>query len=1097
MDSNLNQLAPITDFDKAYILAQQSHEMGFRGTTFPEMYIWLKGKLDLTGLSNTAGLPEEFPLPGSTLVAANPQDWTILGPGIYNKVISGTITIANDEFGFGQFDGTDFNRVLKIKLPTAPPVTKPDIQLYAYTKDQYVTQKLVDGASAPTIRINDIDVTDSNLKLEMIKKLDQSIKSLRVFGLPEGKYMVVRQMTFDPNGNFSFGIAMVDNEKDDFNTNAMTSIGFFAGSFDYSKPFRADFAQRYSTVSYIGLFDMAPFAGQKVSFNFRNSTGMQSYKTSGLKFSGVNFIPYKSIWGMKYDLRNSNSPYYPESFYLHEAIKRWSITSKEKALVRLQGINYNASNSMYQFIISTCADDEPNNLIVNDSRNKFGFLRINVDKGAIGLKRVKSFSLTAKIDIEIDAIIDISSFTPYLKDLETYNLNIDGSTSLNAHWIVEPNSTNSGGSEVLNSLSLIEGQEDFDSLNFRFTAASNWAYDSSYNMSKIIRIPDGTDSLEFSMQFNGTDTNALILDEDMKLISKAYNGTSVINSLTIAPPPFSKFILLSTSTSKDAAKLMAKGTFVIDKSIKEYRSLHEGLCDKFSGLYFIVNGLTFKKRFEGLCTLNQYDIVSSDYLDDIPEFEKDGGFIIPSNILHTDGLNTYTGGSLCCIKDGVMYFYNAKACAVFKSLDYGQTFQTIVDKYSHPDAWDTQDVNSEGRSVIVVLDDGELLIPIRHRGEIFYQDDQVTRKERFYVLYRTINNQTDLVKCFTFSHEDTIRDWLPEGNSQRNWANHSGGAMLGDFTHYVYKNIVLVTEYGAGTSNYWQHQGISNNARGISGRAWVSFDHGKAGTWKKCFDADRKKSGLSEEDDNWYYFTNYYAGKMRHMHGCHIDEVNGIAHLTNGDYQDYDWNISLSDLKSWYDSAPSIDPNEKPSFKTTDTFPNWKAELLSPGEGNSNYGYSAMKYQMMQGFSYGKKTDRRNWTIWVHDASREFIYASYYDINGKYVFEPILPLEKQGDFATIQEYVNSFVSTDGFGQHLIKHKGTYYIPMSNGGNRPSRVIATRDGFRTKVVYEGENEDIKFAGKIMFDDHDNAYLSNGMLGQDSTQAGFWKLKLKSA
>lgn len=118
MDSNLNQLAPITDFDKAYILAQQALEMGFRGTTFPEMYIWLKGKLDLTGLSNTAGLPENFPEPGSTLEATTAQEWTVLGPGNYNKIVSGTITIEEDEFAFGQFDGIDFNRVLKVKMPS-------------------------------------------------------------------------------------------------------------------------------------------------------------------------------------------------------------------------------------------------------------------------------------------------------------------------------------------------------------------------------------------------------------------------------------------------------------------------------------------------------------------------------------------------------------------------------------------------------------------------------------------------------------------------------------------------------------------------------------------------------------------------------------------------------------------------------------------------------------------------------------------------------------------------------------------------------------------------------------------------------------------
>lgn len=156
MDSNLNQLAPITDFDKAYILAQQALENGFRGTTFPELYTWLKGKLDLTGLSNTAGLPEDFPEPGSTLEATNPQNWTILGPGTYNKVISGTITIPSDEFGFTQFDGVDFNRVLRVKIPS-PPLSNTIDQ----TTDKAVTPKGVDDAIG-TIKVKTSQLLDKS-----------------------------------------------------------------------------------------------------------------------------------------------------------------------------------------------------------------------------------------------------------------------------------------------------------------------------------------------------------------------------------------------------------------------------------------------------------------------------------------------------------------------------------------------------------------------------------------------------------------------------------------------------------------------------------------------------------------------------------------------------------------------------------------------------------------------------------------------------------------------------------------------------------------------------------------------------------------------
>src|SRR5690606_7854636 len=125
------------------------------------------------------------------------------------------------------------------------------------------------------------------------------------------------------------------------------------------------------------------------------------------------------------------------------------------------------------------------------------------------------------------------------------------------------------------------------------------------------------------------------------------------------------------------------------------------------------------------------------------------------------------------------------------------------------------------------------------------------RRERYWSLFRTVNGQTDLVKCLNFSHEDTVRDWLDPSDPRYMWPNHAGGCMLGDFTCQHMGEMVVLTEYGAGTSRYWSEQGQANNARGVSGRAWVSFDYGL--TWKKMFDGDRKISGTAEQDDNWYY----------------------------------------------------------------------------------------------------------------------------------------------------------------------------------------------------------------------------------------------------
>src|SRR5690606_23861912 len=117
MDAKLNQFAKVDDFERALILAQYAHELNFRAFTGPELYQFIKARLDLTGLSNTAGLPEEFPEPNATLEATNAQEWTVLGPGRYNKIVSGEIDIADDEFAFAQFDGSDFNRVLRVPVP--------------------------------------------------------------------------------------------------------------------------------------------------------------------------------------------------------------------------------------------------------------------------------------------------------------------------------------------------------------------------------------------------------------------------------------------------------------------------------------------------------------------------------------------------------------------------------------------------------------------------------------------------------------------------------------------------------------------------------------------------------------------------------------------------------------------------------------------------------------------------------------------------------------------------------------------------------------------------------------------------------------------
>lgn len=49
MDSKANQLAPIDNFEEAYILGQYAHESAFRSTTFPKLLSWMQVRIDVQG----------------------------------------------------------------------------------------------------------------------------------------------------------------------------------------------------------------------------------------------------------------------------------------------------------------------------------------------------------------------------------------------------------------------------------------------------------------------------------------------------------------------------------------------------------------------------------------------------------------------------------------------------------------------------------------------------------------------------------------------------------------------------------------------------------------------------------------------------------------------------------------------------------------------------------------------------------------------------------------------------------------------------------------------------------------------------------------
>lgn len=971
-----------------------------------------------------------------------------------------------------------------------PAVTKTDVQQFAYTKDQYVTNYLNDTADAPTIRLNDVTVTDPLQKKEILKKLDECFKGIKVFGIAQSKGILLRQFTYDPAGATSIGFTPVDNIRDMQDINVLPTAFCSESVADYSKPFTLKFTRQYSEEVYFVTLDMSPFGADKITFNFRNAQQLGSFKTCGIKYSALTYLPKRDIWGTGYKFITGGagtSWQYPRPYYFHEAVKYISVTSKEKTLVSISGVSYNAAGNALAVVIMACPDNDPNNLNINPSRTGFAYLRINVPIADTGVKMYTSYVLTGASTAEVKLVLDCDYLFSNVPEITANGFAISRVGEL-AQFIVSPSTSGGGGGGNVTTLNLIDGEGDFQG-NFRFTAATgNWAVLAANYMTKLIRVPDGATDLDITAALDGGNSNVMYLDNDMKMLGWAYDGADgIINFRKFTPLAGTRFILMSTTSNPANVKIVANGDMFISDSVKQYRSVNEGLADKYSGLVFEVAGMLFKKEIKGLCTLSEYNLAGGGWLDAIPEFEKDGGFIIPSNVLHSDGSTTFNGGTLCAVRDGVMYFYNARECAVFKSSDGGATFTIISDKYSHPTIWDTQDVNTEGRSSVHVLDNGEILFPIRMRGEIINPAINENRY-RYWTLWRTTGGQTDIAKCFEYSYESSPdRPWLPDTDPQRTWPNHSGGCPLGDFTQVSDGALVVATEYGAGTSIYWNSQvpPVSNNARGVSGRAWVSFDYGV--TWKKMFDGDRKISGTAEADNNWFYFSSTHTAKMRHMHGVALDKVRGLVDLTNGDNEDYVWRISVDALRTWYDTAAAVDPDEKPDFKTTDTFPTWTAELIVPSEGNSFNSFSSMRAQQMQSAAVPMGH------VWAHDASREFAFMSYYN-EGEFIFEPVRPFEMRSDFDSDAAFAASWGSTDGFVQQIHVHNGVIYFTHSNGGTRPSRIWATMDGFNWKIVYEGDNGDIKFAGKLMIDGN-KAYLSNGTNGQDSRTAGYWNLKIK--
>src|SRR5690606_3918336 len=85
--------------------------------------------------------------------------YSIVPAGTYTQAGGADVVVPNGSLGIIANDGTTWSLVDMVELPAAPPVTKQDIQQFAYTKDEYVNQVLVDTVIAPSITVNSVNIT--------------------------------------------------------------------------------------------------------------------------------------------------------------------------------------------------------------------------------------------------------------------------------------------------------------------------------------------------------------------------------------------------------------------------------------------------------------------------------------------------------------------------------------------------------------------------------------------------------------------------------------------------------------------------------------------------------------------------------------------------------------------------------------------------------------------------------------------------------------------------------------------------------------------------------------------------------------------------
>lgn len=591
-----------------------------------------------------------------------------------------------------------------------------------------------------------------------------------------------------------------------------------------------------------------------------------------------------------------------------------------------------------------------------------------------------------------------------------------------------------------------------------------WYATSSYRRLPIgIKIPEGAISIAAT---GGFDKNANILFGDIngQLINGGYawknadgtkySGDDLRTSLTADIPAGAKYLHMSTTLATVAtATLHFIGDFEYAKKT-DFELVQSAILDKT-----IQNGI----YTAGKCV-----------------FRKNGSDINTVEIL--DGKNlaladTYTAsalikgssnGQLAFYKDGKYYYYHGGNREIYVEENGVKT--TLTGPSLHPSVWASGVGQQQQRTVLEVLDDDSILFSMKEQQI----DGNIT-----YSLWK-MSEGGDPVRCFMYSN-----DFFTKSDNSVQSAN---GCPLGEWSFAYAEGLIFATEYGEGTSKWWNDLGQSGgNGKGVSSRVWVSKDNGN--TWYICLNLNELKNpALPQSDSNWKYFTDTNAKNYCHIHMVKYDNYDKRIYISNGDGENYLWSIDVKSVKAWLSSASPVNPAALPAY-TQETGLTWNAVRLCTYQNQPNINYHNMKFQMTalypieQGLLMG------------HDAPREFMYLAHRKgilSQSTFRFEPTYNWERSTDFDYDYDFKSSQDSTDGFVQVMTRNKKTDPVLIFHSkSGKYCRIWATYNGFNHQVVFESELNEVTFGCRAFFDKRGNIILSTGS-GATSANSGYYLL-----